>query len=73
MIMEGKRIESSKQRLAERIEEAQTHLKKEEYDINELKRLKNHLEKRKRSLKKTSKRIKILKKKTKIISNFTKI
>ena len=45
--MATKRVESSKQRLMERIGEGKKYLEKESHDINELARLKNTLEKKK--------------------------
>ena len=43
----NKRIESSKQRLDEKINEARTYLQREHYDVNELTRLKKRLCKKK--------------------------
>ena len=44
--MEAKRIETSQQRLQEKINEAKEYLEKDSYESSELKRLKNHLEKK---------------------------
>ena len=45
--MEAKRIETSQQRLQEKINEAKEYLERDSYESSELKRLKNHLEKKK--------------------------
>ena len=45
--MANKRIESSKKRLLDKINEGRKYLEKEHYDYNELIRLRNQLEKKK--------------------------
>ena len=50
--MANKRIESSKKRLLDKINEGRRYLEKEHYDYNELIRLRNQLEKKKLQFKK---------------------